>query len=431
MAGGIFMWGMPFDPSTSSIDADRLWTDLMALAGITEPDRPWTRRSFTARFAEGRNWLSSLFVESGLFVRMDAGGNLIGRLDGRLPLPPIVLGSHSDTVPSGGRFDGVAGVIAAVEVARSVVRSGHRLDHPLEIVDFLAEEPSDYGISCIGSRAMVGALSPEMLSRTNAGGESLSDAIARIGGVPSTLGQTMPPKIAAYLELHIEQGRVLESGRIELGIVSGIVGIARVELIFLGSADHAGGTPMRLRRDASVAAAEIVSWTAKQGALQANSGRGHFVATTGIVEILPNAANVVPGQARLVLDVRAEDTRQIDDFILLLDRHSLNAAHRSGVKRDRFAIISRTDPVQCDPHLRGILARSASTLGYSTTELASGAGHDAAFVARIGRSAMLFIPCLEGKSHSPDEWADPDALAMGTATLYAAVRDLDRADRTN
>jgi N-carbamoyl-L-amino-acid hydrolase len=188
---------------------------------------------------------------------------------------------------------------------------------------------------------------------------------------------------------------------------------------------------MRLRRDASVAAAEIVSWTAKQGALQANSGRGHFVATTGIVEILPNAANVVPGQARLVLDVRAEDTRQIDDFILLLDRHSLNAAHRSGVKRDRFAIISRTDPVQCDPHLRGILARSASTLGYSTTELASGAGHDAAFVARIGRSAMLFIPCLEGKSHSPDEWADPDALAMGTATLYAAVRDLDRADRTN
>ncbi|MET4385421.1 N-carbamoyl-L-amino-acid hydrolase [Bradyrhizobium sp. F1.4.3] len=422
---------MPFDPSTSSIDADRLWTDLMALAAITEPDRPWTRRSFTARFVEGRSWLNSLFVESGLSVRMDAGGNLIGRLDGRLPLPPIVLGSHSDTVPSGGRFDGAAGVIAAVEVARTVVRSGHRLDHPLEIVDFLAEEPSDYGISCIGSRAMVGALSSEMLSRTNAGGERLSDAIARVGGAPSALGQIVPPKIAAYLELHIEQGRVLESGRFELGIVSGIVGIARVELIFLGSADHAGGTPMRLRRDAGVAAAEIVSWTAKQGALQANSDRGHFVATTGIVEILPNAANVVPGQARLVLDIRAEDNRQIDDFILLLDRHSLDTAHRCGVKRDRFTIISRTDPTRCDPHLRSILAHNASKLNYSTTELASGAGHDAAFVARIGRSAMLFIPCLEGKSHSPDEWADPDALAMGTATLYEAVRDLDRADRTN
>jgi N-carbamoyl-L-amino-acid hydrolase len=422
---------MPFDPSTSSIDADRLWTDLMALAAITEPDRPWTRRSFTARFGEGRAWLSSLFVQSGLSIRMDAGGNLIGRLEGRLPLPPIVLGSHSDTVPSGGRFDGAAGLIAAVEVARAVVRSGRHLDHPLEIVDFLAEEPSEYGISCIGSRAMVGALSAEMLSRTNAGGERLADAIARVGGTPSTLGQTAPPEIAAYLELHIEQGRVLESGRIELGIVSGIVGIARVELIFLGSADHAGGTPMKLRRDAGVAAAEIVSWTAKQGALQADSDRGHFVATTGIVEISPNAANVVPGRARMVLDIRAEDSREIDDFIKLLDRVSLEAARRSGVERERFAIISRTDPTKCDPHLRSILARSASKLGYSTTELASGAGHDAAFVARIGRSAMLFIPCLEGKSHSPDEWADPDALAMGTATLHDAVRSLDSADNAN
>jgi N-carbamoyl-L-amino-acid hydrolase len=422
---------MPFDPSTSSIDADRLWTDLMALAAITEPDRPWTRRSFTARFAEGRAWLSSLFVQAGLSLRMDAGGNLIGRLEGILPLPPIVLGSHSDTVASGGRFDGAAGLIAAVEVARAVVRSGRHLDHPLEIVDFLAEEPSDYGISCIGSRAMVGALSAEMLARTNAGGERLADAIARVGGTPSTLGQTAPPEIAAYLELHIEQGRVLESGRIELGIVSGIVGIARVELIFLGSADHAGGTPMKLRRDAGVAAAEIVAWTAKQGALQANSGHGHFVATTGIVDISPSAANVVPGRARLVLDIRAEDSREIDDFIKLLDRHSREAAHRSGVERDSFAIISRTDPTKCDPHLRSVLARSASKLGYSTTELASGAGHDAAFVARIGRSAMLFIPCLEGKSHSPDEWADPDALAMGTATLHDAVRSLDSSDNAN
>ncbi|KJC56899.1 hypothetical protein UP10_31755 [Bradyrhizobium sp. LTSPM299] len=422
---------MPFDPSTSSIDADRLWADLMALAAITEPDRPWTRRSFTPRFAEGRTWLSNLFIQSGLAVRTDAGGNLIGRLEGRRPLPPIVLGSHSDTVPSGGRFDGAAGLLAAVEIARAVIRSGHALDHPLEIVDFLAEEPSDYGISCIGSRAMVGALSPDMLSRANAAGERLSDALARVGGSPSALERTTPPSIAAYLELHIEQGRVLESGRIELGIVSGIVGIARVELILLGSADHAGGTPMNLRRDAGVAAAEIVSWTAKQGALKATSGRGHFVATTGIIEIAPNAANVVPGQARLVLDIRAEDGREIDDFIMLLDRHSLEAAQRSGVKRERFAIISKTDPTRCDPHLRDILARSASKLGYSTTELASGAGHDAAFVARIGRSAMLFIPCLEGKSHSPDEWADPDALAMGTATLYDAVRSLDNADNAN
>lgn len=420
---------MPFDPSTSSIDADRLWADLMALAQITEPDRPWTRRSFTPRFAEGRIWLSNLLAQSGLAVRMDTGGNLIGRLEGRRELPPIVLGSHSDTVPSGGRFDGAAGLLAAVEVARAAVRSGHSLDHPLEIVDFLAEEPSDYGISCIGSRAMVGALSPDMLSRTNAAGERLSEALARVGGCPSDVGRTAPPKIAAYLELHIEQGRVLESGGIELGIVSAIVGIARVELIFLGSADHAGGTPMKLRRDAAVAAAEIVSWTAKQGAL--TTGNGHFVATTGIIEIAPNAANVVPGRARLVLDIRSEDTGEIDNFVKLLDQKSLEAAQEFGVERAHFAIISKTEPTRCDPGLRHILARSASKLGYSTIELASGAGHDAAFVARISRSAMLFIPCLQGKSHSPDEWAAPDALAMGTATLYDAVRSLDSEDGAN
>ncbi|WP_246791456.1 Zn-dependent hydrolase [Bradyrhizobium commune] len=403
----------------------------MALAAITEPDRPWTRRSFTTRFDEGRTWLSNLFVDAGLSIRMDAGGNLIGRLDGRLSLPPIMLGSHSDTVPSGGRFDGAAGLVAALEVARAVIRSGQRLDHPLEIVDFLAEEPSDYGISCIGSRAMAGALSPETLSRTNKRGERLSEAIARVGGVPSALERVVPPKISAYLELHIEQGRVLENAGIDLGIVTAIVGIARVELILLGSADHAGGTPMNLRRDAGVAAAEIISWAAEQGVLQANSGRGHFVVTTGIIEISPNAANVVPGQARLVLDIRAENSGQLDEFVLLLDRYSLDAASRIGVKRDRFAIISRTDPTPCDAHLRDVLTNSAAKLGYKTTELASGAGHDAAFVARIGRSAMLFIPCLEGKSHSPDEWADPDAVAMGAATLYEAVRSLDIAGATN
>jgi N-carbamoyl-L-amino-acid hydrolase len=186
-----------------------------------------------------------------------------------------------------------------------------------------------------------------------------------------------------------------------------------------------------LRRDAGVAAAQIISWAAEQGALQASSDRGHFVATTGIVDISPNAANVVPGQARLVLDIRAENSDQLDEFVLRLDHYSLDAAGRLGIKRDRFAIISRTDPTPCDAHLREVLTRSAAKLGYKTTELASGAGHDAAFVARIGRSAMLFIPCLEGKSHSPDEWAEPDAVAMGAATLYETVRSLDITTPTN
>jgi len=419
---------MPIMPTDTKppIDQNRLWDDHMALAAVTDPDKPWTRRSFSQRFLDGRAWLHQQYIAAGMTVRMDAAANVIARLEGSVAgLPPIMLGSHSDTVPSGGRFDGISGILTALEAVRALQASGYKPRHPIEIVDFLAEEPSEYGMSCVGSRAMVGELDARMLTYTNAAGETLADAIKRVGGDPAAIAAMPKPEFVGYLELHIEQGVVLERKKLDLGLVTGIAGITRVEIVLQGAADHAGSTLMEYRRDASLPAAELVLLVAQQANAFAARKQGHFVATTGILEISPNAANVVPGGARMILDIRAEKAALVDEFVALLDRESLVIAKRAKVERERFALISQNLPAPCDDHLLDVLGRSATKLGYSTTRLASGAGHDAAFMSHIGRSAMLFIPSKDGKSHCPEEWSEPEQLAVGAATLFEAVRLLD------
>src|ERR1700761_3366163 len=287
------------------LDADRLWADVMALADITEPGRPFTRRSFTPLFLEGRAWLRQKFAEAGLTTRIDAAGNLIGRLEGRNPaLGVIAVGSHSDTVPSGGRFDGIAGVATGLEIIRALRDADVQLDHTLEIIDFLAEEPSEYGLSCIGSRGMAGGLDAKMLAMTEPGGEPLRDALRRVGGDPDALGLARRDDIKAFLELHIEQGIVLESQSLDVGIVTSIVGIRRIEVLFEGEADHAGTTPLALRHDALVAAAATVVAVRRLAEELVAAADGYFVATVGILTVEPLASNIVPGRARLIIDVR-------------------------------------------------------------------------------------------------------------------------------
>lgn len=408
------------------IDAERLWADVMDLAVITEPDKPYTRRSFSPCFLQGRAWLRGRFEATGLTVRLDAAANMIARLEGSVAdAGAIVLGSHSDTVPSGGRFDGTAGILAALEAVRALQQTGYKARHAIEIVDFLAEEPSEYGLSCVGSRALAGALDERMLAYTNAQGETLSDAIARVGGDPANLSAVQRLDIAGYLELHIEQGTVLQNSSVDLGLVTSIAGIARVAIVFEGAADHAGTTPMHARRDAGLAAARLSVFTNECAANFAVRGEGHFVATAGVLEIKPGASNVVPGYARMIFDIRAERTELISEFISLLKTESIAVARRGHVERTAFDVLSQTEPTPCDEHLRDVLARSAGKLGHSTMLLASGAGHDAAFVARVAPSAMLFIPCKDGKSHTPEEWAEPASLAAGAATLAEAIRLMD------
>lgn len=413
----------------ASIDRDAVWNDLMALAAITDPTRPYTRRSFSPLFQEGREWLERRFHETGLSTHIDAAGNLIGRRRGRNPSAGVILvGSHSDSVPSGGRFDGIAGVAAGLGIARALSDRDIALNHSLEIVDFLAEEPSEYGLSCIGSRGITGNLSAEQLALRNVRDEPLGAAIARMGGAPDHLAGAVRRDISAAFELHIEQGPVLEAAAIDIGIVTSIVGITRLEILFEGAADHAGTTPMDRRRDALVAAATLVTWIRATAETFTRRGAGHFVATAGIIEISPNATNVVPKIARLVIDARAESRVLMEEFVQALDRESRAAAGAARVDRIRFERLSDTAPAVCDGRLRALLGESAKSLGLSSMEMASGAGHDMAFLSLVAPASMVFIPCKGGRSHCPEEWASPDAVAAGSAVILDAILRFDDGD---
>ncbi|WP_146690254.1 Zn-dependent hydrolase [Bradyrhizobium canariense] len=409
------------------LDADRLWADVMALADITDPARPYTRRSFTALFLEGRAWLARRFAEAGLATRIDTAGNLIGRIEGSDPaLGVIAIGSHSDTVPAGGRFDGIAGVATGLEIVRSLREAGVQFRHTIEIIDFLAEEPSEYGLSCIGSRGMTGSLDEKMLDLAEPGGEKLRDALRRVGGDPDRLDQAIRGDIRAFLELHIEQGVVLESQSLDVGIVTSIVGIRRIEIVFQGEADHAGTTPMALRHDALVAAANTVASVRRAAEQLAAEGPDYFVATVGVLTVDPSASNIVPGRCRIIVDARTTNPALTSRFVDIIDRESTAHAAAARVTRASFATLSDGSPVACDAHLRSALSQGARGLALSETDLPSGAGHDAAFMSRISRSAMVFVPCRAGKSHAPEEWADREAITAGAAVIYQAVRDLDQ-----
>lgn len=395
-------------------------TDLDALAQITDPERPWTRRAFSPRFDEGRDYLRRRFLGEGLNVWTDAGGNLIGRREGIEPqVGTIMLGSHSDTVPDGGRFDGVAGVVVALEVARILSRRGVALRHNLVVVDFLAEEVSIFGVSCIGSRAMAGVLPQDWLRRIS-DGRDLATAIRDVGGKPESLEAPLADDLKAFLELHIEQGPVLEREKIALGVVTTIVGINRVEIEVKGRPDHAGTTPMGLRADALVAAARIVS-EIERFATELSGGAGHFTATVGEFEISPNAANVVPGRVRMLVDIRAERAEDKEAFVSWLT--GLDA---DGENTIEARLISANPGVQMDDGLQETLAKAADGLDTPYRKMVSGAGHDAAFMTRLCPSAMLFVPCRDGRSHCPEEWADAADLALAAEVLANTIMELDR-----
>ncbi len=339
-----------------------------------------------------------------------------------------MLGSHSDTVAGGGRFDGIAGVVTALEVAQVLHENGHELKHPLRIVDFLSEEPSDYGASCIGSRAMVGTLSQAMLERSNPAGEPLKDAISRMGGQPERLTAPLvePGAIAAYLELHIEQGPVLESAGKPIGIVGGIVGIQRLAVTVTGRAGHAGTTPMDMRADALVGAARMVDLVWRRAHEQAV--RTPFVATIGRFDVFPNGANVVPGRVELVLEARSMDDALTRDWLARIADEAHDQLAALGIQfsatEESFA-----PAVHCDAGLRDLLASSSRARGHAFEELMSGAGHDAMQVAAVAPVAMVFIPCDGGVSHNPAENARQDDLVAGAEVLLETVIALDQGQK--
>ena len=309
-------------------------------------------------------------AQAGLLARIDPAGNLVGR-SADAHHQCVAIGSHIDTVPDGGAYDGVAGVVAGLEVARLIQRSAVDLPFALEVIEFLSEEPSDFGVSCIGSRAMVGTLSKNDLARRDQGGTSLEEALGAVGGRPEALGAPLrePGSLRAYLELHIEQGPVLERAGLGLGIVTGIVGIRRFCAQLAGAAAHAGTTPMDIRRDALAGAAELILAVER---LARDAGRKDgVVGTVGRLAVVPNASNVVAGETTATIELRAMSERALDEAQAELESRVRALAHQRELGLT-FSEVSRTPPIELDFGLRTMLGRAAAAAGIQTIELGAG-----------------------------------------------------------
>lgn len=408
------------------LNIDRLWGRVQKIAEFTMPASPWTRRAFSAEFLAARQWLADEFKNAGLEVSLDGGGNLVARLAGtQAGAKPLVTGSHCDTVVEGGRYDGIIGVLAGLEVAQTLRDSGQRLRHTLEIIDFLSEEPSDYGISCVGSRAFSGQLSAPMLSAANASGETLALALDRIGGRSQQLEHPLraPDSTAAFVELHIEQGPVLERHAIPIGIVTNIVGIRREAMSLTGQADHAGTTPMAMRRDALVGASYVIG-RAYSMARAMSDGAEYAVATIGRIAVTPNVPNAVPASVHMVLEVRSTASAILDSFPEALVDACAKELQALGVGL-AMQPLTRSQPTACAPIITETVARAAANLGFQSLRLPSGAGHDAVYVAPTGPIGMIFIPCRGGRSHCAEESIEPGQLLDGTRVLMGTLLDLD------
>lgn len=404
----------------------RLQADLLQLAELgATSDGGVTRLAYTPLEREAHQLLARRMRDAGLEVRVDPFGNTIGIRPGRQPdAPAIACGSHLDSVPNGGRFDGTVGVLSALEVVRLLREQSVETAHPLWLVIFAAEEGARFGAPCLGSKAVTGVLTPDDLVRLrDAQGIALSEAMRSVGCQPEALGRERwsARDVAAFLEVHIEQARVLETEGRPIGLVDGIAGNTRLRLVVAGRADHSGATPMHLRRDALAAAAEIIMGVE---ALARDPRRRSTVATVGRIEIEPNNLTTVPGRATISVDVRDIDS----DRQRAAAREVVQLAYRVGERRGvqiRAELITDSSPTVLPIWLRQHVAAVCQELGIDFRVMNSGAGHDAAVVARVVPAAMIFIPSRDGASHSPQEWSSLADIGRGVEVLYQAILRLD------
>jgi len=396
------------------IDGPRLLLDLEELAAIgADPRGGVSRIAYSPEDRAGREWVRTQFARLGLEVHTDQAGNDTWIYPGSIPsLDPIGLGSHTDTVPNGGRYDGALGVLSALAVVRALDQNACRLRHPVEIINFAAEEATMSGAT-FGSRAMVGTLAAGAIQQRAWDSRPVAAHLRDAGIEPKHVGRARrQTRLAAFLELHIEQGRRLETARIPIGVVEGIVGIRRYEVAFQGYANHAGTTRMEDRQDALVMAAPYVLQV-KQIA-----EKHGIVGTVGQMDISPGAPNVIPGQVVVNLEIRGLDPE-------VLDWAETELAEIARAMGGRLEQTSSKPPVDSDPLLVRVLETAAEANGFACIRMASGAGHDAMCMAEIAPQAMVFVPSRNGVSHAPDEFTAPEDCIAGAQVLGTALLTLD------
>ncbi len=407
-----------------AIDQELLLSELETLASISDAESPAvTRIVFTPTDVKARAWLTSRCKEAGLALRQDPIGNIFARCVGLDTSAPVVgTGSHIDAIPNAGKYDGVVGVLGGLEAIRALQRSGFRPKHSIELLVFTSEEPTRFGIGCLGSRLLSGDLSPAAARRlTDSNGESL-EQVRRSAGFRGELEEVKLPSgyYKAFVELHIEQGPLLERQQTPLGVVQEIAAPASLRILIEGAGGHAGGVLMPDRRDALCAAAELI--LAIENAAHA-SGAVDTVATVGICDVFPGAVNSIPSRVRLTVDIRDTDLTRRDTVMQIVERASrdLSAKRQVDIGSE---LLNADAPVHCAPNVIDALSASCRDNGLKFLPMVSRAYHDSLFISRIAPAGMLFIPCRNGYSHRPDEFASLEDIARGTLILAETLAKL-------
>ncbi len=397
------------------LDGEQLLEDLETLGQIGQSTEGGLLRvAFGAADLAGREWVAAQLRALDLTVTTDAAGNTLARYPGTEDRPAIAIGSHTDTVPHGGKYDGALGVLAGLACLRALQSAGHRLRHPVELINFVAEEATMAG-GTLGSHAMVGSLNPVTLDQPAWDGQLVRTHLANAGLNPDEIdaAKVSPDRYAAFLELHIEQGATLLDDAVAVGVVEGIVGIRRYFVTFPGYANHAGTTTMDRRQDALVAAAPFITFVRERALKHA------IVGTIGTLTVTPGAPNVIPGKVELNLEIRGLSDQTLDRAEADLRAWVTDAGAT-------FAPLSAKPPVQSDPRLLAAFDEACVELGLSHRRMPSGAGHDAMNMAALSPMAMLFVPSQGGVSHSPDEYTTPTDCINGAQVLLAGLLKIDK-----
>lgn len=384
------------------------------------PNAGMTRLSYSPEDIKTRNYIKAKMEEYGLRVWEDGLGNIFGKLAGTIPdAPSVLVGSHFDSVPNGGIFDGVAGVVAGLEVAALFQELNIQPAYPLEVIAMVEEEGTRFGSGLMGSRGIHGILDKEDFQKMrDKEGISVAEAMKQAGLDPSQPVHRHPKTMKAFLELHIEQGPVLEKEKISLGIVDKIVGMCQLEVTVKGKAGHAGTTPMDMRQDALVVAAKIV---AQLPDLVKNEEKGTVI-TTGQLNVYPNGANVIPEKVVFTIDLRSGDEETMERVLETVEKF-IQAEEKAGINIDIEQKLW-VPPKKLNEQIHHLLQKSAEKLGITYMTMPSGAGHDAMIFSDFTDTGLIFIPSKNGISHHPDEWSEFEDIARGIDVLFEAVKVL-------
>ena len=405
------------------IQRERLVKDFDAMAQLTAPGEGINRLAFTDADWAGRQYIIDRMTDAGLSVEIDDFGNVIAYKIGKKPdLPVVMVGSHTDSVPNGGNYDGVVGVLSAIEVIRSMTDDGYEHDHTIAVVSFMCEESGRFGNATLGSKAMRGELRLQDLYRlVDKQGISLYEALKGRNLNPDGIEEMAYKRpVKSFTEIHIEQGKVLEHEQKTIGIVTGIAAPERFYVTIRGNADHSGATPMNLRHDALCGASKIILGIEEIASMQEEPP---VVGTVGVVEVTPGAMNVIPGAVKLGVDIRSISEVARNSVVTLVKEFIDITAEKRGLSYT-IETIAQDHPVEMHPAMIREIEEAVKSVGVEYMTMSSGAGHDAMHWAEAVPTGMIFIPCRDGISHNPAEFTEMDDIVTGAAVLDKVLRKL-------